>query len=307
MRMKASKSWGLLKKTFREWLDDNAPTQAAALAYYAAFSMAPLLIIAIAVASIVFDRATVQQFIVQQIQGLAGQQGAELITSMLSEDNKSSTNILAAVIGIVVLLFGASGVFGQLQESLNAMWDVKPKAAGFLGVIKHRFFSFTMVVCVGFLLLITLFVSAALVAFGTWTSNLLPGAEALMMVLNFVISFAVVTALFALVFKYVPDAEIRWHDVWLGAAFTAALFTIGKSLIGLYLGKASVASKFGAAGSLVIILLWVYYSGLISFLGAEFTQVYANTFGSKVVPDKHAEPATEEARKRQDEQKGRPD
>jgi len=273
---------------------------AAALAYYTAFSLAPILVIAIAVVGVVFDRQAAREQVVRQINSLAGPQGAELVDSMLNAAQDMGENVLATVFGLLALIFGATGVFGQLQDALNTMWEVAPKPQkGITGFIKKRFFSFTMVVGVGFLLLVSLAISAALSALSEWSVGLLPGLEAVMQGINFVVSLLVITLLFALVFKYVPDAEIAWWDVWLGAGVTALLFTIGKLLIGLYLGNTDVTEGFGAAGALVVILLWVYYSAQISFFGAEFTQVYANAYGSRVVPDEDAVALSEEARLQQ--------
>lgn len=290
----------LVRKTLTEWQEDKAPRLAAALAYYTAFSLAPILVIAIAVVGVVFDRQAAREQVVRQINSLAGPQGAELVDSMLNAAQDMGENVLATVFGLLALIFGATGVFGQLQDALNTMWEVAPKPQkGITGFIIKRFFSFTMVVGVGFLLLVSLAISAALSALSEWSVGLLPGLEAVMQGINFVVSLLVITLLFALVFKYVPDAEIAWWDVWLGAGVTALLFTIGKLLIGLYLGNTDVTEGFGAAGALVVILLWVYYSAQISFFGAEFTQVYANAYGSRVVPDEDAVALSEEARLQQ--------
>jgi len=290
----------LVRKTLTEWQEDKAPRLAAALAYYTAFSLAPILVIAIAVVGVVFDRQAAREQVVRQINSLAGPQGAELVDSMLNAAQDMGENVLATMFGLLALIFGATGVFGQLQDALNTMWEVAPKPQkGITGFIKKRFFSFTMVVGVGFLLLVSLAISAALSALSEWSVGLLPGLEAVMQGINFVVSLLVITLLFALVFKYVPDAEIAWWDVWLGAGVTALLFTIGKLLIGLYLGNTDVTEGFGAAGALVVILLWVYYSAQISFFGAEFTQVYANAYGSRVVPDEDAVALSEEARLQQ--------
>jgi membrane protein len=292
--------WALIKDTFSEWGEDKAPRLSAALAYYTAFSLAPILVIVIAIVGLVLDRGTVQESVIQQVGGLAGSGGADLIRTMLEASQDFGSNLIAMIIGIVALIFGATGVFGALQDALNTMWEVAPKPKqGILGFIKSRFFSFAMVIVVGFLLLVSLVISAALVALNEWSLALLPGFEVVFQILNVITSFLVITLLFALLFKYVPDAEIKWRDVWLGAAITALLFSIGKQAIGLYLGNSDPGSKFGGAGALVIILLWVYYSAMILFLGAEFTQVYANTFGSKVVPAEDAVLLTEERRTQQ--------
>jgi len=292
--------WPLIKETISDWSEDKAPRLSAALAYYTAFSLAPILVIAIAIVGLVFERGAVQESVVQQVGGLAGSAGADLIRTMLEASQNLGSNLLATIIGIVALIFGATGVFGQLQDALNTMWEVAPKPnQGILGFLKSRFFSFTMVIVVGFLLLVSLAISTALAALNEWSLGLFPSFEIVGQIINLIVSFMVITLLFALLFKYVPDAEIRWRDVWLGAAITALLFSVGKQGIGLYLGNSDTGSRFGGAGALIIILLWVYYSAMILFLGAEFTQVYANTFGSKVVPAEDAAPLTEEKRVQQ--------
>lgn len=287
--MKLKDIWTLLKDTYHQWSEDKASRLAAALSYYTIFSLAPLLVIAIAITGLVYGQQAAQNQIVGQIQGLVGHNGAQAIQTMIEGARKPSTSIIATIIGIILLLFGAAGLFGQLQDALNTIWEVTPKPnQGVWAMIKERFLSFTMVLGIGFLLLVSLVISATLSALGVFITGLLPGMDILLQVVNFVVSFAVVTFLFAMIFKYLPDAEIAWRDVWLGAIVTAFLFTVGKFLIGLYLGRSSVTSSYGAAGSLVVILLWVYYSGQILFFGAEFTQVYANKFGSHIVPEPDA-------------------
>ncbi|HSH81728.1 MAG TPA: YihY/virulence factor BrkB family protein, partial [Herpetosiphonaceae bacterium] len=238
--------------------------------------------------------------VMSQVSGILGEEGGSAIGEMIQGARKPSTGIIATVIGLVTLLFGASGVFGQLHDALNTIWEVQPKPGrGILGMIRDRFVSFTMILGVGFLLMISLVVSAGLSAFGEILGSFLPGPELLLQAINLIVSLGVITVLFALIFKVLPDADIAWGDVWIGAFVTALLFTVGKFALGLYLGKSDVASAYGAAGSLIIILLWIYYSSQILFLGAEFTQVYANTYGSRVVPDEDAVPVTEEARAQQ--------
>lgn len=294
------KIFTLVKKTIKEWSEDKAARLAAALAYYAAFSLAPILVIAISVASLFFEQKAVQTLVVDQIISLTGEQGGELIVTMLDASRSTESNLLLGLIGIVTLILGATGVFGQIQDAMNTMWEVTPKPGrGIIGMLKDRFLSFTMVVGVGFLLLISLVVSAALSGLESWGVEMFPGFETIVIGVNFVISFTIITVLFALVFKYVPDAEVAWKDVWLGAVVTSGLFSLGKFAIGLYLGNSSVAEQFGPAGSLMILLVWVYYSAQISFLGAEFTQVYANTYGSRVRPAENAIPLTEKAREQQ--------
>jgi membrane protein len=281
--------WPLLKETVKEWQQDDVMELGAALAYYTIFSLAPLLFIAIAIAGLAYGRDAVQGRLVGEIQGLIGKQGAEAVQTMLAHTWREGRSGLATAVGIVTILFGASGVFGQLQSSLNRIWEVAPKPERAIwSYLKDRFLSFGMVLGIGFLLLVSLIVSAALTALSNFAIGLLPSLTTLFSVLNFVVSFAVITLFFAMIFRFLPDAEVAWRDVWIGSAMTALLFTIGKSLIGLYLGRSSVTSTYGAAGSLVVILLWVYYSSQILFFGAEFTQVYARRYGHRIEPSAHA-------------------
>jgi len=283
--MKAGDAIGLLKESAMEWVDDNASTLGAALAYYTAFSLAPLLIIAIGIAGLVLGDEAARGQIFEQMRGLLGDEGGKTVETMVQSASKPSQGILATTIGAITLLFGASGVFGQLQASLNTIWGVEAKPGrGIMGMIKDRFLSFGMILAVGFLLLVSLLLTAALAAVGKWFGGMIPGGETVGHILNFVVSFAVITLLFAMIFKFLPDVKMAWSDVWFGSAMTALLFTIGKFGLGLYLGKSSVSSSYGAAGSLIVLLLWVYYSAQIVFFGAEFTQVYANRFGSHVEP-----------------------
>lgn len=290
----------LLKETWTEWQEDKASRLAAALAYYTAFSIAPLLIIAIAIAALVFGEEASQRQIVGQIQGLVGRDGAEAIQTMIVNSRKPTEGIIATLISIGLLFFGASNLFSQLQDALNTIWEVEPKPGlGVKGIVKSRFLSFTMVLGIGFLLLVSLILSAVLAALGNYLGNLLPEFQLFWSIVNFFISFSVISLLFALIFKFLPDVKIAWGDVGIGAVITALLFTIGKTLIGLYLGNSSIGSTYGAAGSFVVLLLWVNYSAQILLFGAEFTQVYANKYGSQIVPAKNAVPLTEKARVQQ--------
>jgi membrane protein len=282
--------WQLVKEAATDWIDDHAPRLGAALAYYTVFSLVPLLVIIIALIGLVFGEEAAQSTIMAQMANLVGEQTAAAIKDMIQRANQPSTGLLSTLIALATLLVGASGVFGQLQDALNAVWGVEPKEGrGFWGFIKDHFLSFVAVLGTGFLLLVSLILSAALAAFGKWFGGLLPLPEAVLETLNFLLSFMVITGLFALIFKVLPDARIAWRDVWVGAALTAALFTIGKFAIGMYLGKSNVESTYGTAGSLVIVLVWVYYSAQILLYGAEFTQVYANRFGERLVPTPDAE------------------
>jgi membrane protein len=289
MRLKTVGS--LLKDTVSNWLDDRAMSLAASLAFYTVLSLAPLLVVAVSVAGLLFGEAAARGEIGHQLGGMLGPQGGSAIENVLANAKEPHANIAGTVIGLVVLLFGASSVFGELQDSMNAIWEVKPKPGrGVMGVVKARFFSFAMVLGVAFLLLVSLVLSAALSAVGKFLGDKLPGGAALWFAINVVISMGVVTLLFALIFKVVPDVKIGWRDVWYGAAFTALLFTVGKALIGIYLGRASIGSPYGAAGSLVVLVVWLYYSAQILFLGAEFTRVYAEHSGSRILPNDNAVP-----------------
>jgi membrane protein len=264
---------------------------AAALAYYTVFSLAPLLIIVIAIAGAIFGEQAAKGELVAQIQGVVGREGAQLIQTAIENASQldPSQGPIPTLINIGVLLFGASVVFAQLQNSLNRIWEVEAKPGnGIKRVLRKRLLTFSMVLVIAFLLLVSLVISTMLVILGNYLRDLVPGFTYLWQILNFFISFSLVTLLFAMIFKILPDAKIAWRDVWMGAAITAVLFDIGKFLLGFYLGKTSLASAYGAAGSLVIILTWVFYSAQILFLGAEFTQVYVRHYSREIVPDEHA-------------------
>jgi membrane protein len=279
----------LLKASFQEWQNDKASRLAAALAYYTVFSLSPLLILAIAIAGAIFGEQAARGEIVGQIQGLLGQEGAQAVQTAIENANQPNVSSIASIISIIVLLFGASGVFVQLQDALNTIWNVKVNPeAGFGNLIRKRLLSFSMILVIGFLLLVSLIISAALSGISHYLNDMIPGLDLLWQLLNIVISFVVITLLFAFIYKYLPDVEIQWRDVWIGAAITALLFTLGKWILGVYLGQSSFGSTYGAAGSLVVLLAWVYYSAQILFFGAEFTQVYARRYGSQIVPDRHA-------------------
>ena len=290
----------ILKRTVSEAGEDKIPRLAASLSYYTLLSLSPLLVLAIAVAGLVFGDEAARGQIAQQLQAVFGPEAGEAIQTMIAHAKKPESGVIGTVVGVVVLLFGASGVFGELQDSLNTIWEVAPRPGrGILGFVKDRFFSFTMVLGVAFMLLVSLVISASLAALGDWLSATVSGAEWVWQGVNFLISLALVSLLFALLFKVVPDVKIRWRDVWVGATVTALLFAIGKFLIGLYVGKAGVASPYGAAGSLVVLVVWVFYSAHILFIGAEFTQVYARVNGAKLEPARGAVKLTEAARAEQ--------
>jgi len=281
----------LLKETYNEWSAHNATRFGASLAFYTLLSMAPLLVIVAAVLALVFDPRRSQTELVNQAQQMIGADGAQAIKTLLANAQKPATGTFASIIAFITLLFGASGVFTELQQALNIMWDAAPaNSAGFWGMIKARLLSFGMVLAIGFVLLVSLLLSAGLAVVGKFFGGLLPIPAPMFEVANFILSFAVITALFTLMYKFVPAVRIPWRDVIVGAIGTAMLFTIGKVLLGLYLGKASVGSAYGAAGSLVALIVWVYYSAQIFFFGAEFTHVYAESHGSKAADQESAAP-----------------
>jgi membrane protein len=280
----------LFRDTFTEWNKDHAQRLGAALAYFTVFSLGPLLIIVIAIAGLVFGAAAARGQIVTQIQALVGEQGAAFVETAIQSASKPSSSILASLIGLGTLLLGALGVFAQLQDALNAIWHVAPKPnRGWRGIVQDRVLSFSMVLAVGFVLLVSLVVSAGLAAFLKYFGAMLPMSSVVIEALNFFVSFAVITLLFALIFKYLPDALISWSTVWTGAAMTSLLFVIGKFFLGLYIGNSAVSSSYGAAGSLAVVLVWVYYSAQILFFGAEFTKVYATRYGHGILPAPNAE------------------
>ncbi|HWR54638.1 MAG TPA: YihY/virulence factor BrkB family protein [Bryobacteraceae bacterium] len=284
----------LLSKTLSSWSEDNAFRLSAALAYYAVFSLAPLLIIVIAIAGAVFGADAARGEVMAQIEGLIGTAGAEAIQGLLQNAARPDAISIASAIGLVSLLFGATGVFASLQDGLDTIWRVKPKPQNMvIGFLRQRLHTFTLVLGIGFLLLTSLVVSAALAAFGKYFGDSFGPAWVWQWV-NIAVSLGIVTILFGMMFKLLPDVYISWNVVWVGAVVTAVLFTLGKLLIGLYLGRSSFTSVYGAAGSVVLILAWVYYSSLILFLGAEFTRVYADQYGRGIVPKPNAVPMTPE-------------
>lgn len=291
--------WEVTKGAFNEFSEDRVPRLSAALAYYSIFSLGPLLMLIVGLAGLFFGQESVRQDVRGQLQGMVGPKAAATVESMMMARQQGGS-LVSIIVGVAGLLLGASGVFGQLQDALNTIWEVQPKPGrGAWGFIRDRFLSFTMVLGIGFLLLVSMVLSTVLAAFAGTLNRVLPIPEAAIHLLNFVVSFGVITLLFALIFKYLPDVKIQWRDVWIGAAGTALLFTIGKFLLSLYLGRQSTASAYGAAGSIVVLLLWFYYAALILFFGAEFTQVYATKRGSQIVPSKNAIRVTGQERAKQ--------
>jgi membrane protein len=280
----------LFKNTASEWIQDKCPQLGAALAYFTVFSLAPLVLVLLAVFGLIFggsDQA--RQKITEQLQYLVDPSGIKVIQDIATNASKPQAGILATAIGVVVALFGASGVFGQLQDALNTIWGVKPKpGGGIMGFIRTRFLSFAMVGGVCFLLLVSLTIETVLRGFSVYLRNVIPGGDIVALALFLIFDLAIIILLFAMIFRYLPDAKIAWRDVWVGATLTAVLFALGKFVLGLYLGSGAAGSAYGAASSLITLLLWIYYAAQILLFGAEFTQVYANTYGTRVEPQEHA-------------------
>jgi membrane protein len=286
-----SNSFGLLKQTFSEWLEDKAPQLGAALAYYTVFSLAPLVLVLLAIVGLVFrnDPGGAWNKITEQMSYFLDKSAVEVVQNIAQKAAQPNKSLLATIIGILLALFGASGVFGQLQDALNIIWGVKAKPGGGIwGFLRSRFLSFAMVGGVCFLLLVSLTLESVLKGFSHYIQGALPGGIVIAMVAYWIFDLAVIILLFAIIFKFLPDAKIQWRDVWIGAAMTAAFFAIGKWALGLYLGSGSAASAYRAASSLITLLLWVYYSSQILLFGAEFTQVYASQAGRGIAPDEQA-------------------
>jgi membrane protein len=274
--------WQLVKQAGESWIDDYAPSMGAALAYYTAFSLAPLLLIVIAIAGLVFGAEAARGEIFGQLTSLMGRDAAAAIEGMLTSVSKPSEGVAATLVGAIFLLIGATSVFGELQDALDRIWraPVRAKAGGVWGLVRARLLSFGMIFGLAFLLMVSLVLSAGMAALGKWWGAWFAEFEVVVQLVNAVLSFVLTGAVFAFIYKFMPRVRVQWRDVWLGAGVTALLFTLGKTLIGLYIGKTGVASGFGAAGSLVVLLVWVYYSAQIFLMGAEFTWVYARTYGS---------------------------
>ncbi len=274
---------GVVKQAATAWVDDRAASMGAALSYYTVFSIAPLLLIVISVAGLVFGRDAAQGAVVDQLRALVGEAGAKTVQDLLVSVSEPKEGFIGTIVGLVLLLVGATTVFAELQDDLNRIWKATPtvQGGGIWGWLRARVLSIGMIMAIGFLMLVSLAASAAIAALGQWSTSWIGDWEWLAQALNFALSFGIVTALFALIYRFMPQAHIRWRDVWIGAVVTALLFTVGKFLIGLYIGKSAVTSGFGAAGSLAVLLVWVYYSAQVFLLGAEFTVVYAHAYGSR--------------------------
>jgi membrane protein len=286
----------ILRRTLAGWWNDNVPRLGASLAYYTLFALAPILIVAIAVAGVFFGAEAVQREVTAQIGALVGEEGARAVQAMLEGAYQRSENGIATAIGLITFFLGATGAFLELQTALNAIWRVKPKPdAGLKEMLLQRVLSFGLVIGVGFVLLVSLLVSAGLSALNRYIGAIFPDIALVWQGVNTLVSLGVVTLLFAMIYQFLPDAQLRLRDVWVGALVTAGLFSVGKFLIGLYLGTSGVATSYGAAGSVVVLLIWVYYSAQIVLLGAEFTRAYVERFGGRPPPSEHAtkDPAPE--------------
>jgi membrane protein len=284
-------AFNLLKETAAEWVQDKAPQLGAALAYYTVFSLAPLILVLISITGLLFrnDPAGAWSKITEQMSYFLDRSAVDMVQNIARQASQPGKDIIGTIIGVVLALFGASGVFGQLQDALNTVWGVKAKPGGGIGgFLRSRFLSFAMVGGVCFLLLVSLTLESVLKAFSHYVQAMLPGGIVIAMTVYFVFDIAVIVLLFAIIFKFLPDAKIQWRDVWIGAFMTTLFFIIGKWALGLYLGSGKAGAAYGAASSLITLLLWIYYSSQILLFGAEFTQVYANRAGRGVSPDEHA-------------------
>jgi membrane protein len=266
----------ILKTTFSNWNTHNAPRLGAALAFYTILSLSPLIILAITLAGLLFTRSAAQAHIVTEVQTMIGADGAKAIQTMLANTHRPAAGFVSNALGLLSLLFGASGVFSELRSALNTIWEVQPdESSGLIGLLRERIFSFGMVLSIGFLLMVSLILSTVLAAIGKFFGGLLPLPASVLIVFNFLVSFFGIAALFALIFRFVPAIKLPFRYVWPGAIATALFFSLGKTLIALYLGKSSVGSPYGAAGSVIVVIVWVYYSAQIFYFGAEFTHAYA--------------------------------
>ncbi len=274
-------TWKMIKDTVLSFIEDEALTRGAAIAFYTVTSVAPVLLIVVAIAGLVFGRDAAQNAITAQFSDLMGRQTAEVLQSAIASAAGKSSSIIATIIGVATLIATASGVFGEMQAALNSIWKTKPKATTVSRLIRARAVSLGLVAALGFLLIVSLVISAGLTAFGDYLDTVLPMGKLVLPALNFVISVVLLAILFGAIYKLLPDRSLQWNDVIIGALITSVLFNIGKSLIAWYIGSSAIASSYGAAGGLIVLLLWVYYSAQIFLLGSEFTKTYANQHGSK--------------------------
>ncbi len=279
-----------MKEVFSGFSDDKAMKYSASLSYYTVFSIAPLMIVIISAAGIVFGRDAVQGKIFNQIKGLVGSDAAIQIQDIVSKTHSSGSTVFASIVSAIIVIVGATGIFGEIQDSINSIWGLKSKPkSGIVKMVLNRLISFSLIISLGFVLMVSLAVNAFVSVITTQLANIIPGAGTyFLMIINQVLIFAILAFMFAVIFKVLPDARIKWRDVSKGAMLTAILFMIGKYLIGLYVGKSNFASVYGAAGSIIIIMVWVYYTAVILYFGAEFTKVYAIEYGSKILPNDYA-------------------
>lgn len=277
--------WDLLKQTFKEWNEDKVPRHAAALAFFTSLSLAPLLVVVVAIVGVIYGEQAAEGEIVRQFQSAIGQDAASVVQQLIENASQTGSTWISTLVSVVILLVGATGVFGQLQLTLNSIWgvDASEERKAIWAFLRRRLLSFGMILVIGFLLLVSLVISAVISSLDVWLVGMVPNAAEIIQVANFVVSFAMTTLLFALIYKFLPDAYIEWRDVLVGAAVTALLFSLGRWVLGLYLGAGTVTSVYGAAGSFMVILLWVFYSAQIVLFGAEFTQIYARRYGSRLV------------------------
>jgi membrane protein len=289
-------SWKMLKDTALAFINDEALSRGAAISFYTVTSIAPVLLIVIAIAGLAFGQEAAQNAIIAQLSGLMGHQTAEILQTAVASASKTSSGVVATIVGLITLIVTASGVFGEMQTALNAIWKTKPKGTTVSRLIRARAASLGLVAAMGFLLMVSLVVSTGVTAFGNYLDSILPFGKVISSGLSFVVSLALISFLFAAIYKVLPDRSLEWRDVVIGAIVTGLLFSVGKSLISWYIGSSAVASSFGAAGALIVLLLWVYYSAQIFLLGAEFTKIYANRHGSRqyapVSEGKHQREAT---------------
>jgi len=281
-RMTAQRVLELCKKVVNAWIDDLAPSMGAAISYYTAFSLAPLLVIIIAIAGAVFGREAVTGHIAAQLSGLIGKDGAAVVQGLVASASDTERGLVAGIVSVVVLLVGATTVFAELQSALDRIWHVpeRDKPKGLWAILRARLLSFGLILCFAFLLMVSLVFGAATAALGSWIGGLMPGSAVLLYALNMLISIVLTAVLFGMIFKLMPTTPVAWRDVWMGAAVTAVFFEVGKVLIGLYIGRSGLSESFQAAGALVVLLAWVYYAAQLFLLGAEFTKVYADEHGS---------------------------
>ena len=299
MKRKIKEYWSILKDAFNGFLDDNAMRLGASLSYYTLFSLAPMLLIIISLGGIFFGKEAVQGQVYGQINGLIGSDAAKQVQEILKNAQSSGQSLWAAAVGVITLVIGATGTFAEMQDAINVIWGLKPKPKN--GITKYlmtRFLSFSLIISLGFLLLVSLVVNAVLNTFSQKVESLFSDATIyIFWAINLLVVWGVISLLFTVIFKVLPDGKIKWRDAFVGAGFTSLLFMIGKYAIGLYLGNSSVGTTYGAAGSLVIILLWVYYSALLLYFGAEFTKAYTNFYGRSIQPNGYADFRSEEAKK----------